>query len=100
TQIAQIEYDLVITDYKMPGMNGLELAQIIRQKSSKTRVIMMTAYGTENLRSATKIMQLDGFLDKPVSIKEVRQIVRRALSKTKQSHDKSNNGRQPLSPDI
>jgi len=38
------EFDLVVTDFRMPGMNGLELAQAIRQKDPRFPVIVMSAY--------------------------------------------------------
>ena len=43
-------YDLLMTDYSMPGMNGLELARATREIAPATSIIMMTAYGTSELR--------------------------------------------------
>jgi two-component system, NtrC family, response regulator len=42
----EIELDLVITDMKMPGMNGMELLEALKEKDLHLPVIMMTAYGT------------------------------------------------------
>src|SRR4029078_353714 len=39
-------YNLVITDYRMPQVNGLELLARVKEKSRDTLFIMMTAYGT------------------------------------------------------
>lgn len=39
-------FDLVLTDVRMPKLNGLELLRAIKEKSPKTQVVMMTAYGT------------------------------------------------------
>jgi DNA-binding NtrC family response regulator len=38
------EYDIVITDYKMPGLSGIELLEKIRDKHLKTKVILISAY--------------------------------------------------------
>jgi len=38
------EFDLVVTDFLMPGMNGLDLAREIRARNSKFPIIVMTAY--------------------------------------------------------
>jgi len=40
----QADFDLVVTDFLMPGMGGLDLAREIRSKNSKLPVIVMTAY--------------------------------------------------------
>jgi DNA-binding NtrC family response regulator len=47
--------DLILTDFKLPKMTGLEMLQIIRRADSHVPVIMMTAYGTvENAVDAMK----------------------------------------------
>ena len=43
------KYDLVITDYKMAGMTGLDLLTRIQTQSHETEVIVITAYGTIDL---------------------------------------------------
>jgi DNA-binding NtrC family response regulator len=40
------DYDLILTDVRMPKLNGLELLRAVKEKSPKTQVVMMTAYGT------------------------------------------------------
>ncbi|HEY6547931.1 MAG TPA: response regulator, partial [Vicinamibacteria bacterium] len=50
------EPDLVLTDLRMPGMDGLELLGRIRQMHPSTMVILMTAYGT--VKNAVKAMKL------------------------------------------
>lgn len=40
------EFDLVLTDVRMPKLNGLELLRAVKEKSPKTQVVVMTAYGT------------------------------------------------------
>jgi DNA-binding NtrC family response regulator len=38
-------FDVVVTDFRMPGMNGLELARVIQERNPGVPVIIMTAYG-------------------------------------------------------
>ena len=38
--------DIVFTDYKMPGLNGLDLARAVKRVSADTEIVLMTAYGT------------------------------------------------------
>jgi CheY-like chemotaxis protein/predicted regulator of Ras-like GTPase activity (Roadblock/LC7/MglB family) len=76
-------FNVVITDYNMPGMTGLDLAQAIRHVSPTTQVVLMTGYGTEELRNVASKLQVDGYLDKPFSIQQIRQVVQHAIGQTK-----------------
>ena len=75
-------YDVVLTDYLMPHMNGLELSQNIRQIAPHTPIILMTAHATEDLRHLTEKMHLDGYIHKPANIATFRKVVLKALEKT------------------
>ncbi len=44
------KFDMLVTDYRMEGMNGLELARLIRQKSPEVPVIIVTGYAPEEGR--------------------------------------------------
>jgi len=71
--------DLILTDYKLPGMSGLEMLQIIRRQNSTIPVIMMTAFGTiENAVEAMKAGAAD-FLPKPFSLDHLTTVVNKAL---------------------
>jgi DNA-binding NtrC family response regulator len=71
--------DLILTDFKLPGMTGLEMLQIIRRMDSHVPVIIMTAYGTvENAVEAMKAGASD-FLLKPFSLDQLITVVSKAL---------------------
>ena len=71
--------DLILTDFKLPGMTGLEMLQIIRRMDSHVPVIMMTAFGTvENAVEAMKAGAAD-FLLKPFSLDQLIAVVSKAL---------------------
>lgn len=72
--------DLVITDYSMPGMDGLEFMAALRKRSLSVPVIMVTARG--NMDTYIKALNLGAyeFLHKPVSIKDLNAIVISALN--------------------
>ncbi|MBN1439410.1 MAG: response regulator [Anaerolineales bacterium] len=76
--LIQRKYDLVVTDYKMAGMNGLELLEKIHAVHPKTRVILMTAYGSAAVESEASRLQAYRYLPKPLEIDAFRQIVREA----------------------
>jgi DNA-binding NtrC family response regulator len=71
--------DLILTDFKLPGMTGLEMLQLIRRQDSHVPVIVMTAFGTvENAVDAMKAGAAD-FLLKPFSLDHLTTIVNKAL---------------------
>jgi PAS domain S-box-containing protein len=63
-------YDLVVMDWKMPGIDGIETARRIKNLQGlrrMPRIILVTAYGREEIMRQAERMGLDGFLIKPVS---------------------------------
>jgi two-component system response regulator (stage 0 sporulation protein F) len=76
--LIQRKYDLVVTDYKMAGMNGLELLEKVRAVHPETRVILMTAYGSAAVETEASRLQAYKYLAKPLEIEAFRQIVREA----------------------
>jgi two-component system response regulator (stage 0 sporulation protein F) len=76
-------YDLVVTDIKMPGMDGLQLLQELRKTGSQVDVIMVTAYG--EVESYLKAMSLGAaeYINKPIRIKELKRIVHKVLTERK-----------------
>jgi CheY-like chemotaxis protein len=80
--VRQTGYDIIVTDYRMPGMTGLELAQEVHKISPATQIILMTAYGSDSLRNSAESASLSGFIDKPFTIKQIRDVILRAIQKT------------------
>ncbi|HVW11223.1 MAG TPA: sigma-54 dependent transcriptional regulator [Bryobacteraceae bacterium] len=71
--------DLILTDYKLPGMSGMEMLQIVKRQNAAIPVIMMTAFGTiENAVEAMKAGAAD-FLPKPFSLDHLTTVVNKAL---------------------
>ncbi len=73
--------DLLISDIRMPKMDGLELLRKFREHQPKTAVIMITAYASpEDAIAAMKAGAYD-YLTKPFKVKEIKVVIRNALSK-------------------
>ena len=72
---------VVITDYQMPGMNGLELLRSIRALSPETEVIMITAYGSIEMAVEAMKQGAYDFVVKPFKRHDILRPVRRALEK-------------------
>jgi DNA-binding NtrC family response regulator len=72
-------YNLVVTDMKMPEMNGLQLLKQAKQNSRDTQFILMTAYGT--VESAVEAMKEGAYdyLSKPLDMQRLRALVLKAL---------------------
>ena len=72
-------FDLVLSDYRMAEMNGLELLQRIKRDHPQLPVILMTAYGTvENAVAAMKSGAYD-YVTKPFTLEQIQHVVARAL---------------------
>jgi len=72
-------FDLVLTDYRMAGVNGVELLEQARRQTPDVAFILMTAYATiENAVEAMKAGAFD-YLPKPFSLQQVQHVVERAL---------------------
>src|SRR6202140_1262425 len=71
--------DMVITDLRLPSMDGLQLLALIRRQNAQAPVVVMTAYGTvENAVEAMKPGATD-FLLKPFSLDHLTAVVNKAL---------------------
>jgi len=77
--IAGEPFDLILLDYKMPGLNGLDTLREVRRSQVKTPVIIMTAYGTTD--TAIEAMKLGAYdyLPKPFDRQELQRIAADAL---------------------
>jgi DNA-binding NtrC family response regulator len=76
-------FDLVITDLRMPGLSGLDVARFICERHRPEEVIILTAYGT--LEAAKKAIELGvgAFLTKPIKRERLLVEVDRALERGK-----------------
>ncbi len=75
--------DLVLTDLKLPGMNGLQVLRVLKEKRPLTPVIMMTAFGSiETAVEAVKAGAYD-FLTKPFDTSHMLALVEKALESGK-----------------
>ena len=64
--------DLIITDYHMPIMNGLELIARVRERHIPSRIILITAYSSPEIYAAAQKLRIDHYLTKPVPITLLR----------------------------
>ncbi|MEW6455490.1 MAG: sigma-54 dependent transcriptional regulator [Acidobacteriota bacterium] len=77
------EFDVIILDMRMPDLNGEELLKIIKDSSSSTEVIILTAYG--NIGGAVNCIKAGAYnyLVKPCSLEELESTIKKAYEKKK-----------------
>jgi CheY-like chemotaxis protein/predicted regulator of Ras-like GTPase activity (Roadblock/LC7/MglB family) len=85
--------DLVISDVRMPGLNGLDLARYLHQIHPDTKVILITGYSTRDIEKAALALAVDALIKKPFGLEALGEAVRRALSHAHAS--RSSNGLSP-----
>lgn len=71
--------DIVLTDFAMPEMNGIELLQKIRETNKTIPVIIMTAYGDKDLVIEAMHYRCNGFIEKPFNLDELLEMIHKTI---------------------
>ena len=73
--------DIVLTDFKMPAMSGVELLEALKKMNPAIDVIIMTAYGS--VESATEAMKLGAvdYITKPIDLRQLQLMIRNTLER-------------------
>ncbi|UCG62893.1 MAG: response regulator [Candidatus Zixiibacteriota bacterium] len=92
--IDENRFDLVITDIRMPGMDGIELVKRIRDIVSGVEVVFTTGYA--NLNSAKEALRqgASDYILKPFELKEIRAAVNKTVEKIKREAESRESDRQ------
>ena len=77
----QEHIDCVLLDMKIPGMNGIEILQKLKEKNKDVPVMMMTAYGEQDLIDEALRLGASNYFTKPFNIFDVLKEVGNILSK-------------------
>jgi CheY-like chemotaxis protein/heterodisulfide reductase subunit C len=82
-KVGDTKYDIIVTDWKMPGIDGMELIARIKELQPDTRIIMITGYSSVD--SAVKAMSLGAFdyISKPFTPKDIALAVEKGLKDRK-----------------
>lgn len=87
-RLEEKEYDLIICDYFMPNMNGIEVSKLVKEKYPYKPFVLMTGYLENNLYNVDTI---DYILKKPYTIEELSQAIEKAFRTVDRSKNKRYN---------
>jgi DNA-binding NtrC family response regulator len=73
------EFDVVFTDIKMPGMDGLEVTERIKARCPWTPVVVITGYGTQANEVRASVLGANGFVRKPLTPEMIESVTLKAL---------------------
>lgn len=90
-------YDVVFTDIRMPGMDGLEVAEQIKARCPWTPIVVITGYGTEENEAKASVLGVSGFVRKPLTPEMIENITLKALEKpAKERNEKLEAANEPV----
>jgi two-component system response regulator (stage 0 sporulation protein F) len=81
--LSRQNYNVVIADLRLTGINGtegLELISYVREKSPGTKILLLTAYGSQEIQAEASRRGVDAFLQKPKPLSEVANVVSSMLA--------------------
>lgn len=78
-RMAREDYDMVFTDIRMPGMDGIDVAAEIKARQPWMPVVIVTGYGTADAQARAKQVGVTAFLHKPLSSDAIEASAREAL---------------------
>jgi len=73
--LSKTAVDLVITDVRMPGINGLDLVLEIRKRYPSTKIIVMTAYGSQEIEEQADKRGAFKYIEKPFDMKVLKKLI-------------------------
>ncbi|MFH1542317.1 MAG: response regulator [bacterium] len=89
-------YDMAFVDYKLPGMDGIEVLKKIKEVDPTIEVVIVTAYASESSHANAITLGALEYLRKPFLMEEIYELVERGLRKRRQKGQKKEDG----GPDI
>lgn len=78
----QGDFDLVVTDLRLPDLDGMEIVRALRSRQPDVAIVVITGYGSVESAVEAAKLGVSGYIEKPFTPKELADAVRRALAPT------------------
>jgi len=79
-KLAKGSFDLIITDIRMPGLNGLDILPGLKQIQPGIPIIVITAFGSEEVQRRALTRGADAYLEKPLHLEQLRTLIQEMVS--------------------
>jgi DNA-binding NtrC family response regulator len=96
-KLAREPFDLVITDIRMPGLSGFDVLSAVKKFQLELPVIVITAFGGEEVYRRSMARGAEGYLEKPIHFHKLKSLIQELVS-PKERRDKSNRENPPVAP--
>ncbi|MFD1745142.1 response regulator [Rhizobium helianthi] len=78
--LAEAQYDLLLSDIRMPVMDGIELAHRAAEQFPQLKILLMTGYAEQRERADDLMAKIVDVVDKPFALPDIRRAVAQALA--------------------
>jgi len=83
-ELKRKDYDIIILDYRLPGMNGVQFLKQIQETHPHVMKILITAYGNKDVFSQAIELGVHDFIDKPFSTRTIEDSLLRLIEEREQ----------------
>ena len=78
-ELARVPFDVLITDKNLPGVDGLEVLKVAREKNPRTRAIIVTGFPNEETKRAAAHLGVHAYVAKPFGVHDILDLVDAAV---------------------
>ncbi len=96
--INETNFDVVFTDIKMPGMDGLEVTERIKARCPWTPVVVITGYGTDENEARASVLGASGFVRKPLTPEMIESITLKAVNDAEKAENLNKEIQETVEP--
>jgi len=96
--INETNFDVVFTDIKMPGMDGLEVTERIKARCPWTPVVVITGYGTDDNEAKASVLGASGFVRKPLTPEMIESITLKAVNDAEKAENLNKEIQETVEP--
>ncbi len=81
---------IIISDIKMPHLNGMEFARAVRREIPQTRLVFLSGYTDKEYLKGAIDLHVDGYIEKPLNLPEISQLIKKLAGESRQAQAAAN----------